>query len=172
MPSALSARSRLRSQIATSFGEARRSASGAKAAAWFVVAVSLSLFGSACSEQPKPAPPNLVVWRHLGSWSGRGLVQTGPFIGDSGTIRLSWEAKNESPPGAGAFKVTVHSDVSGRSLLMAVDHKGVGRDTTYVYEDPRAFFLVIESANLDWTLTAEEPVAASAAPPGRPPSKR
>ena len=94
-------------------------------------------------------------------------MQTGPFIGDSGTLRLSWEAKNESRPGAGTFKVTVHSDVSGRSLLVAVDHKGVGRDTTYVYEDPRAFFLVIESANLDWTLTADEPVAASAAAPGK-----
>ena len=129
--------------------------------------LSLTLLGSACRERPKAPTNNLVVWRNLGSWSGRGLVQTGPFIGDSGTLRLGWETKNESRPGAGTFKVTLHSDVSGRSLLVAVDHKGAGRDTTYVYEDPRAFFLVIESANLDWTLTAEEPVAASATLPSK-----
>jgi hypothetical protein len=60
--------------------------------------------------------------------------------------------------------VTVHSDVSGRPLLVAVEHKGAGHDTAYVYEDPRQFFLVVESAGLDWTLAAEEPVAASATP--------
>jgi hypothetical protein len=135
--------------------------------AFQVLILSLALLGSACTEKPKPTAPNLVVWRNLGSWSGHGLMQTGPFIGDAGTLRLTWEARNESRPGAGTFKVTVHSDVSGRSLLVAVDQKGVGRDTTYVYEDPRAFFLVIESANLDWTVTADEPVAATAAPPVR-----
>ena len=151
-----------------SFGPSR-SAVSARSALFVAGAgfLSLTLLWSGCSEQPKSPTRNLVVWRNLGSWSGSGLVQTGPFIGDSGTLRLRWEAKNESPPGAGTLKVTVHSDVSGRSLIVAVDHKGVGRDTTYVYEDPRAFFLVIESANLDWTVTADEPVAASAAPPGK-----
>ena len=128
--------------------------------------LSLTLLGSACGEQTRSATQNLVIWRNLGSWSGGRLVQTGPFIGDSGTLRLRWEATNETVAGTGTFKVTVHSDVSGRPLLVAVDHKGVGRDTTYVYEDPRAFFLVIESANLDWTLTADEPVAATS-PPGK-----
>jgi hypothetical protein len=133
-----------------------------------IVLLWLSLAAVACREPPSPPPaPNLTVWQSLGSWKGRGLVQTGPFIGNSGTIRLRWETANESSPGAGTFKVTVHSDVSGRSLLVAVDHKGAGADTTYVYEDPRAFFLVVESADLDWTLTAEEPVAASAAAPGK-----
>jgi hypothetical protein len=40
----------------------------------------------------------------------------------------------------------------------------VGRDTTYVSEDPRPFFLAVESANLDWTVAAEEGVAASGPP--------
>lgn len=119
---------------------------------------------AACESPSKPPAERTVVWRNLGSWSGSGLTQTGPFIGESGTLRLNWETRNEAVPGAGRFKVTLHSDVSGRSLLVAVDQRGVGRDTTYVYEDPRAFFLVIESANLDWTLTADEPVAATALP--------
>ena len=151
-----------------SFGPSRSAISARSVL--FVVAVgflSLSFLGPACGGPPKSSTRSLVIWRNLGSWSGRGLVQTGPFIGESGTLRLSWETKNESGPGAATFKVTVHSDVSGRSLLVAVDHVGVGRDTTYDYEDPRAFFLVIESANLDWTLTAEEPVAASGPASGK-----
>jgi hypothetical protein len=131
------------------------------------VLAAIAAASVACRSPSRSATEKTVVWRNLGSWSGGGLVQTGPFIGDSGTLRLRWEARNESSPGAGTFKVTVHSDVSGRPLLVAVDHKGLGRDTTYVYEDPRAFFLVIESANLYWTLTADEPVAASAASPGK-----
>jgi len=85
---------------------------------------------------------------------GRGLTQTEPFIGDTGFLRLTWEA--HGAPNAGAFKITVHSDVSGRPLLVAVDRRGPGRDVTYVTEDPRAFFLVIESEDLDWSVEVAE----------------
>jgi hypothetical protein len=64
----------------------------------------------------------------------------------------------------GFFRVTVHSDVSGRSLALAVDAGGVGHDVAYVNEDPRQLFLVIESANLQWTLAADDGVAATVAP--------
>jgi hypothetical protein len=90
-------------------------------------------------------------------------MQTEPFISDTGSLRLRWETRNETAPGTGLFRVTVHSDVSGRPLVLAVDTRGVGRDTAYVSEDPRPFFLAVESANLDWTVTAEEGVAATAA---------
>jgi hypothetical protein len=127
------------------------------------------LLATACRESSKSPAENIVVWRHLGSWSGRGSTQTDPFISDTGTLRLKWDTKNEGPADTGSFKVTVHSDVSGRPLAVAVDRKGVGADTTFVYEDPRPFFLVVESANLDWTLSVEEPVAATVAsqPPKR-----
>jgi len=94
-------------------------------------------------------------------------MQTEPFISDTGSLRLRWETRGEAAPGTGTFRVTLHSDVSGRSLLVAVDVRGVGRDTTYVTEDPRPFFLAVESANLDWTLEANEAVAATA-PAGKP----
>ena len=57
--------------------------------------------------------------------------------------------------------MTLHSDVSGRPLLVAVEARGVARDTTYVTEDPRQFFLAVESANVDWTIEAAEAVAAT-----------
>ena len=91
-------------------------------------------------------------------------MQTEPFISDTGSLRLRWETRNEPAPGTGTFRVTVHSDVSGRPLVLAVDVKGVGDDTAYVSEDPRSFFLAVDSANLDWTLAAEEGVAATVGP--------
>ena len=99
-------------------------------------------------------------------------MQTDPFISDTGSLRLRWETRNEAAPGTGRFRVTVHSDVSGRPLILAVEASGVGRDTAYVIEDPRSFFLAVESANVDWTVAADEGVAATAGPAtGRPAPK-
>ena len=89
-------------------------------------------------------------------------MQTEPFISDTGSLRLRWETTTEAAPGKGSFRVTVHSDVSGRPLVVAVDARGVGRDVAYVSEDPRSFFLAVESANLDWTVAADEGVSVKA----------
>ena len=138
----------------------------------FLVLVGLALLTSSCGDDDPRARTPALVWRKLGSWSGHGSTQTEPFISDTGSLRLRWETRNEAAPGAGTFRVTVHSDVSGRALLLAVDAIGMGGDTTYVSEDPRSFFLAVESANLDWTLAAEEAVAATAGPAaGRPVAK-
>jgi hypothetical protein len=128
------------------------------------------VLASCRSDAPRARTP-AVVWRSLGSWSGRGSMQTEPFISETGSLRLRWETRNETAPGTGTFRVTVHSDVSGRSLVLAVDTRGVGHDTTYVSEDPRPFFLAVESANLDWTVAAEEGVAATGPPTGKPAAK-
>jgi hypothetical protein len=121
----------------------------------------LALSTASCRGDAPPARTPTVVWRALGSWSGRGSMQGDPFISDTGSLRLRWETRNETSPGNGTFRVTLHSDVSGRPLVVAVDTRGVGHDTTYVNEDPRSFFLAVESANLDWTLAADEGVAAT-----------
>jgi hypothetical protein len=126
--------------------------------------VAAGLLPSACRDGAPPAREAAVVWRQLGSWSGRGSMQTDAFISDTGSMRLRWETRNESAPGAGYFRITVHSDVSGRPLVEAVDVRGVGGATTYVTEDPRPFFLAVESANLDWSVAAEEAVAATFTP--------
>ncbi len=122
------------------------------------------LCGSCRREVPPRAVEPAVVWRPLGSWSGRGSMQTDAFISDTGSMRLRWETRNESAPGKGFLRVIVHSDVSGRPLVEAVDVHGVGGATAYVTEDPRPFFLAVESANLDWSVAAEEAVAATVTP--------
>lgn len=54
--------------------------------------------------------------------------------------------------------MTVHSAVSGRPLIVAVEHQGVGHDTALVTDDPRLYHLVIESAGVDWSVSADEAV--------------
>jgi len=121
----------------------------------------VAVLSASCRGDGPPARTPTVVWRKLGAWSGHGSMQTEPFISDTGSLRLRWETTHETPAGSGTFRVTLHSDVSGRPLLVAVDVRGAGRDTAYVNEDPRQFFLAVESANLDWTIAADEAVAAT-----------
>jgi hypothetical protein len=125
------------------------------------IGVALIFVAVSCHRDDSRVRTPTVVWRKLGSWSGHGSVQTDPFICDTGSLRLRWETRNETTPGSGIFRVDLHSDVSGRVLLVAIDSRGVGHNTTYVNEDPRPFFLAIESANLDWTIEAEEGVDAT-----------
>jgi len=131
---------------------------------WSNSLLIVTLAGSvaaSCRGEPPHARTPIVIWRTLGSWSGRGSTQTDAFISDTGSLRLRWETRNETTPGTGMLRVTLHSDVSGRPLLLAVDARGVGHDIAYVSEDPRPFFLAVESANLDWSIEAEEAVPAT-----------
>jgi hypothetical protein len=129
-----------------------------------LAALAAALLTASCRDAVPAARTPAIAWRPLGSWSGRGSMQTEPFISDTGSLRIRWETRSEAAPGTGVFRVTVHSDVSGRPLVLAVDARGVGHDVAYVSEDPRSFFLAVESANLEWTLAVEEGVAATAAP--------
>ena len=58
--------------------------------------------------------------------------------------------------------MTVHSAISGRPLALAGESRGVGHDISYISEDPRVFYLVVESANLEWSVTVEEGLAVTA----------
>ena len=114
-------------------------------------------FLSACTSHP-PATQDVTVWQSRGKWSGRGSQQTDPFISTTGLLRLTWEARGTART---PFKIIVNSDVSGRPLLTAVERVGAGKDVTYVQEDPRSFFLVIESTDLDWTVDVAEGLPAT-----------
>ena len=70
------------------------------------------------------------MWQNRGAWKGRGSTQTDPFTSGTGLLRLTWDARGAQ--GSGTFKIILHSDVSGRPLLVAVDRKGPGHDVTYV----------------------------------------
>jgi hypothetical protein len=100
----------------------------------------------------------LVGWQPVVSFSGHGNSQSEAFNIDSGQWRIKWETKNEETPGTGRFRVTVHSSVSGRPLMTAIDVKGVGQNVAVVNEDPRLYFLVIESEGVDWSIAAEQRV--------------
>jgi hypothetical protein len=132
------------------------------------VAAALGLLFEACGGQPKPTTRDVQAWRKIGSWSGHGPISTEPFISDTGTLRLQWETRNETSTGKGVFQLTVYSDLSGRPLVLAVDHRGIGSNTVYVNEDPRPFYLGIESADLEWSISVDEAIPATATDPVRP----
>jgi len=124
-----------------------------------IVPVVFALLTAGCRSDSKPLEVlHKAVWRPVGTWSGRSSIQTESFeLG--GGWRIRWEAKNETAPGAGRLRISVNSAVSGRPLMVALEHRGVGGDTVDVTEDPHLFYLVIDSSNIDWIVTAEEPVA-------------
>ena len=105
----------------------------------------------------------VVVWRSVGSWSGRGNTQTESFTSDTGSLRVRWQTNHEVRPGDGTFRLTLHSAISGRPLAQAVDHRGVGADTSYVSEDPRVFYFVVDSASVEWSFTIDEGIGVRTA---------
>jgi hypothetical protein len=125
--------------------------------------VVLALAVATACTTTTPATEELTVWQSRGKWTSRAGQQTDPFISTTGLLRITWEAHGASAPAApsaGRFRIIVHSDVSGRPLLVAVDRRGPGKDITYVTEDPRTFFLVIESEGLEWSVEVSEGIPA------------
>ena len=121
-----------------------------------VFAAALSAWtGDACRSQT-PSTREVVVWKPVGAWSGRGNRQTETFTSDTGGFRVRWETRNETTPGAGALKIVFRSGDSGRPIIDAVDVRGVGRDAVEVADNVRWYFLTIESANVDWTVSVDE----------------
>ena len=108
----------------------------------------------------RAATREVVVWRSIGSWSGRGNTQTGSFTSDTGSLRVRWQTGHEVRPGEGRFRLTLHSAISGRPLVRAVDRRGVGADTAYLGEDPRVFYVVVDSAGVEWSFTIDEGIGA------------
>jgi len=131
-----------------------------------VVAIVLATSPMAlgCAAAPaQPVTKEVVIWKNLGEWSGRGDTQTESFLGLTGALRMHWQTKNESSRGAGRFRMILHSAISGRDLQVPVDETGLGEGTAYTAEDPRVFYVTIESANLDWSFTVEEAIFGSPA---------
>jgi hypothetical protein len=130
------------------------------------IIVVVAVMMSACHSQPKlESKAPAIGWRPIGVWSGHGNTQTDSFNIESGQFRVKWETKNEAAPGKGMFKVVANSAVSGRPIAPVVEHNGSGRGTGYVTDDPRMFYLLVESSGVDWSVTVEEGVAAVSATP-------
>jgi hypothetical protein len=133
--------------------------------ATFAVPVLAALAAGGCTRRavdpPKPAE-RTVADHQLGSWSGRGNLQTESFTSDTGALRVRWETTPQpgDPASAatGAFRITAHSAISGRPLQEVVDHTGVGGGVGYVQQDPHVFYVVVDSSHVNWRFTVEEAV--------------
>ncbi len=113
--------------------------------------------GDSSPQRVTEAQGNEAVWNTIRSWSGSGDAQLDSFTSDTGALRIEWEARAKTDAeGAGVFKVAIHSSISGRPLTVPIDHRGVGRGTAFVSEEPRVFFALVTAQNLDWKITISE----------------
>jgi hypothetical protein len=119
-----------------------------------------AVIAAACRSEPSlPAAQPVVIWHQVGSWKGRGHLQTETFTSDTGAFRVTWETWNETVPGAGTLHAVFRSGDSGREIMDAVSARGVDHDVEYVSaERPRWYYLTIESANVDWSITIDEQI--------------
>ena len=113
-----------------------------------------------CSPNPSTPQDIVAVTRQVGAWQGRDSATVGDIPSETGRFRIHWETTNESPVGAGTFKLIMRSAISGRTLQLVVDHKGVGAGTADYDEGPRTYDFLVESANLDWKFRVDETTGA------------
>lgn len=69
-----------------------------------------------------------------------------------------WRVKWKATGAKGNFKLTANSAVSGRPITELAEHEGPGEGIGYVNDDPRQYYLVIDSSDLDWTVTVEQSI--------------
>ncbi len=70
-------------------------------------------------------------WRPVASWSGHANYQTDSFNMGTGQWRIKWQASDQPSSKGGTFRVIVHSSISGRFVMVAVDHAGAGNGVAY-----------------------------------------
>jgi hypothetical protein len=122
-----------------------------------------------CSQPPSSPPPERVaVTRPVGSWHGKGNSTIG-VVSDTGRFHIDWSTRNEQPAGAGTFRLVVHSAVSGRPIQPVAEQKGEGSGSFDFQDDPRPYDLMIDSANIEWSISVQEVVVASRPAAGRSP---
>jgi hypothetical protein len=126
-----------------------------------------------CAPKPSQPQPIVAVTRTVGSWQGRGTRTVGDVPSETGRIRIHWQTTNESPAGAGTFKLTLRSAISGRTIGIVADVSGTSAGTAAFDEGPRTYDFLVESTNVDWTFRVEETLGEFAnGSPGTVPAKR
>lgn len=137
---------------------------------FFVLFVSVVFQG--CGSNPSEPRPIVPVTRTVGSWQGRGTKTVGDVPSETGRFRIHWQTANESPAGAGTFRLTLRSAISGRTIGIVADTRGTSSGTADFDDGPRTYDFLVESANVDWSFRVEETsgewgAKPSAAPPDR-----
>jgi hypothetical protein len=122
----------------------------------FFVPFMFFVFVLGCRAKPSEPQAIVAVTRPVGSWQGRGTATVGDIPSETGRFRITWATSNESPAGAGTFKLTLRSAISGRTLGIVADHHGVGSGTADYDEGPRTYDFLVESSNVDWRFRVEE----------------
>ena len=114
---------------------------------------------TACENaSPPPQSEQVLAWEPVGTWSGDANVQTESFTSTTGTFKFTWEA-HDTGSEPGHLDIMLHSAVSGRPLVQAVDHMGSGKGSIYVNEDPREFYVVVAAERTRWTLKVDEGIS-------------
>ncbi len=126
-----------------------------------LLACAAALLWSGCRSQPAPQPRDVVIWKPVGAWSGRGDSSTNVFTSDTGGFRVHWATTNAARPGDGRLRVIFRSGDSGREIIDAIDARGTGSGVEEVSaERPRWYYLTIESAGVDWKVSVDERIDA------------
>lgn len=110
----------------------------------------------AAAEDPTPAPT--AAYRLVGSWQGKGNMTLGD-VNSEGRFRIRWDTRDDDAMGSGTFRLTIRSGVSGRTLQVAVDHKGEGAGVVDFEDSPRTYDFLVESDHVNWAFTVEDVVA-------------
>jgi hypothetical protein len=131
-----------------------------------LVPITLALLVWGCGAGPPPPDPeataetkldkSAVTWQRVGSWSGRGDGQTTTFLMERHEGRLNWEARRGGGEGDSRLTVNVHSADSGRILDVPLDDVQPGAGSVKMVQEPRVFYLSIETGDLEWELSADE----------------
>lgn len=124
----------------------------------------VSFVVNGCGSKPSQPQAIVPVTRLVGSWQGHGTTTVGDVNSDTGRLRITWQTANESPKGAGTFKLTLRSGVSGRTIGIVADRKGEATGTAEYDEGPRTYDFLVESANVDWSFRVEETTGTREAP--------
>ena len=134
------------------------------------VPVAAALLTSACgAPPPKPVQKEVVIWKNLGEWSGRGNAQTESFIGLTGSLRMHWRTKNEAPKRVGDVPADPRERHQRTCPPGARGRKGLWRGHRLRGRGSARYYITVESANLDWSFTVEEALFGSPAENPRAP---
>ena len=132
------------------------------------VVIAIGLATPACRSDSSSSERHVVTAsRPVGSWRGTGDQSVGDINSDTGRFHITWETRAETRPGAGTFKLTLRSAVSGRPLQVIVDHKGEGKGEADFADAGRIYDFLIDSHDVEWSFSVVELYLAYEKPRGR-----
>jgi hypothetical protein len=122
-----------------------------------VLAVMITVFCVTACASPEPAIPEQPrTWRPVASWTGSGIKESETFAISEPEWRIRWATSNERLAGAGILQIMVHNADTKQLITLAANKQGIGDDVSYVRSGPGRFYVVMNSGNVDWSVTAEQ----------------